>query len=72
MGRVVAVGEPDRLAGLVLAGVAVLPAETAAEVLAAWADLEGVAGLVLLTPAAARALAGRPDTGRPLRAVIPQ
>ena len=71
MGAIVAIGEPARLAGLQLAGVAVVAAGTPAEVRAAWAGLQGRAALVLLTPSAALALAGEPDTGRPLLAVIP-
>ncbi|HET6966105.1 MAG TPA: hypothetical protein VFH58_15120 [Acidimicrobiales bacterium] len=72
MGAIVALGERARLAGLELAGAAVVPAETPEQVRAAWAHLDGEAALVILTPAAAHALADEPDTGRPLRAVIPE
>ena len=71
MARIVALGERDRLAGLQLAGVAVVPAETPTEVRAAWADIQGEAAVVILTPSAAQAIGGEPDHGRLLGAVIP-
>lgn len=67
-----AIGERVRLAGLELAGAVVLPAETPEEARAAWALVEGRAAVVILTPATARALAEEVESGRPLRAVIPE
>lgn len=56
MSRVVALGEAARVAGYVLAGVTVIGTDVdGAE--AAWQRLPDDTGLVLLTPAAADALA---------------
>jgi vacuolar-type H+-ATPase subunit F/Vma7 len=72
-GTVLALGEPALLMGYALAGVAVRKATLPDEVLRAWeaAQSEGVT-LVLLTAAAAEALAGlRDGPGTCLSAVIP-
>lgn len=72
MGAVAAVGERARVAGFALAGVTVLAAEQPDEVLRAWADLPAGTALVIVTPAAARALGPqRLDAGRPLTVVLP-
>lgn len=72
-GRVVAIGEPDRLAGYALAGVEVLPARSAAAATAAWRALPAEVGLVLLTPRAAEALVeSRDGPSAPLTVVMPQ
>jgi len=58
MSQIVALGEAPRVRGFALAGATVLVAGDAAETAAAWLALEPDVGLVLLTPAAARAIAG--------------
>jgi vacuolar-type H+-ATPase subunit F/Vma7 len=55
-GRVAALGEDVRIAGLALAGVTTVAAENPAAVRSAWAELAGDVVLVVLTPAAAAAL----------------
>ena len=57
--RVVAIGDPDVLRGYALAGVAILPAADEPAVAAAWENVDGDVGLVLLTPAAREVLEGR-------------
>ncbi|MEV5480082.1 MULTISPECIES: V-type ATP synthase subunit F [Streptomyces] len=72
MGRVAAIGEQVRVAGLALAGVTVLVAEEPDVVRAAWRDVREEAGLVILTPAAADALGPAVlDRIPPLTAVLP-
>ncbi|MFD0274261.1 V-type ATP synthase subunit F [Kitasatospora sp. NPDC127111] len=72
MGAVAAIGERTRVAGFALAGVTVLVAERPQEVLDAWADLPEGTALVIVTPAAARALGPeRLAATRPLTAVMP-
>ncbi|MFF9060977.1 hypothetical protein ACF09K_20155 [Streptomyces sp. NPDC014882] len=62
MGRVAALGERPRVAGLALAGAVVLAAEDPGAVRRAWRSLPDDVDLVILTPAAAEALAM--DQGR--------
>lgn len=74
MGRVAALGERSRVAGLALAGAVVLVADGPEAVRRVWRSLPDGIDLVILTPAAADAL--EPDyssTGgrRPLIAVMP-
>ncbi|MET9392915.1 hypothetical protein ABZY20_21385 [Streptomyces sp. NPDC006624] len=72
MAGVAAIGERLRVLGLATAGVVVLPAEDADAVRAAWGRLPAGTGLVIVTPAAARALGtGRLEGGSPLVAVMP-
>jgi vacuolar-type H+-ATPase subunit F/Vma7 len=59
MGTVVAIGQGDALDGLALAGVPVVRAESPAAVEAAWAALGDEVSLVILSPDAATAVAGR-------------
>ena len=56
MTRIVVLGEEARVAGFALAGADVVRAEDAAEVRAAWSALGDDVGVVVLTPAAHRAL----------------
>ncbi|MGV9632382.1 V-type ATP synthase subunit F [Streptomyces sp. NPDC003487] len=74
VGRVAALGERARVAGLALAGVDVLVADDAEAVRRVWRSLPEGVDLVILTPAAAEAL--KPDSAaagshRPLIAVMP-
>jgi len=55
-GRIAAIGEDARIAGLALAGVTTVTAEGLDAVRRAWAGLAADVALVLLTPAAATAL----------------
>lgn len=57
MSRIVAIGERELLDGYGLAAVDVRPAEDAAAARSAWASLGADVGLLILTPAAERALA---------------
>lgn len=61
MGRVAALGERVRVEGFALAGALTVPAETPAAARARWRELPPDVLLVLLTPAAAEALAGELD-----------
>ncbi len=70
MGRVAAIGTEPLVQGFALAGALAVPAETPADVRRAWAQLPDDVDLVVLTPAAARALAGG-DLGSRLTAVMP-
>ena len=69
---VVALGDPEALAGFQMAGVRVLAAREPDEVLRAWSSLPTEVGLVILTQQAAAAV---PDLARavsgPLVAVMP-
>ncbi|MGW2613488.1 hypothetical protein [Streptomyces sp. NPDC001500] len=56
MGRVAALGERARVAGLALAGAVVLVADDPEAVRRGWRSLPDGVDLVILTPAAARAL----------------
>ena len=57
MSPIVALGEAPRVRGFALAGATVVVADDAAETAAAWLALEPDVRLVLLTPAAAEAVA---------------
>lgn len=67
----VALGERSLLHGFGLAGVVLSVAETDEEVRMGWAALPPEVGMVILTPRAARALDGIPDSQSPLTAVLP-
>ncbi|MFH9860418.1 hypothetical protein [Streptomyces sp. NPDC017202] len=56
VGRVAALGERSRVAGLALAGALVLAADDPEAVRRAWRSLPDGVDLVILTPAAAEAL----------------
>jgi vacuolar-type H+-ATPase subunit F/Vma7 len=56
MSGIAAIGESGLVDGFALAGVRVLPAEDAAAVRRAWAELGPDVGLLLVTPAAEAAL----------------
>ncbi len=74
MGRVAALGERSRVAGLALAGAVVLVADAPEAVRRIWRSLPDGVDLVILTPAAAEALESDPAArgGRgPLTAVMP-
>ncbi|MER5601053.1 hypothetical protein [Streptomyces sp. NPDC002265] len=74
VGRVAALGERSRVAGLALAGVVVLAADAPEAVRRGWRSLPDDVELVVLTAAAAEALGpepGAPTGGRPLIAVMP-
>ena len=70
-GRVAVVGERLRVQGFALAGAVVVPAEEAAETRAAWRGLSEDVAVVVLTPAAAAALAPVLPDGRRLTVVMP-
>ena len=59
MSRVVAIGERELVDGYGLAGVEVVAADEPAAVRRAFAEVAGDAGLLILTPATAAALAQR-------------
>lgn len=69
MGAIAAIGEAQRVQGLALAGVLVLPAEDAEGARDRWAALPPEVALVILTAAADAALADR--SPEPLTAVMP-
>ncbi|WP_326648141.1 MULTISPECIES: hypothetical protein [unclassified Streptomyces] len=72
MGTVAAIGEQVRVGGLSLVGVTIHAADDPEEVRRAWQDLSEGSTLVILTPAAAKALgAVALDSVRPLVAVMP-
>ncbi|MFF7647566.1 hypothetical protein [Streptomyces canus] len=74
VGRVAALGERSRVAGLALAGAVVMVADAPDAVRRAWRSLPDDVDLVLLTAAAAEALGPEPGVrtgGRPLIAVMP-
>lgn len=58
MSRIVAIGDPDLLAGYALAGVDVIATTNVQETRAAWETVAD-AGLLILTPSAYAALAER-------------
>ena len=70
MGTVVAIGEQRWVLGFRLAGVRVIPAANAPEVMAAWSGLPPDVELVILTSAAAAAVAEQRKAGWPLVAVM--
>lgn len=61
MGRIAAIGTGPRVEGFALAGALALTAETPDAVRGAWDGLDPDVVLVILTPSAAAALAGRLD-----------
>jgi len=69
--RVAAIGAQVRVQGFALAGAVVHVAEDAEAARAAWDALADDVAVVVLTPAAARALA-EADTGGRLTVVMPQ
>lgn len=72
MGRIAAIGELVRIQGLALAGARQHPAADDAAVLAAWHSLGDDVDLVILTPAAAAALAAvAAEPGSPPTVVLP-
>lgn len=73
-GRVAALGEQLRIQGFGLAGALVVAAENPDAVGLAWRDLPADVALVILTPAAARALGPALPDGPPdrLSVVIPE
>ncbi|WCH97169.1 hypothetical protein POD33_35585 [Streptomyces moderatus] len=74
MGRVAALGERSRVAGLALAGADVLVADDPEAVRQLWRTLPEGIDLVILTAAAAEALESdpaAPGDRRPLTAVMP-
>jgi vacuolar-type H+-ATPase subunit F/Vma7 len=71
VGAVVVIGEPALVAGYAMAGATTMPAQDAAEVHRAWQSLPSGVTLVILTAAAAAALAGRLSEAGPLTAVMP-
>ncbi|MGC0336058.1 hypothetical protein [Streptomyces sp. SLBN-8D4] len=74
VGRVAALGERSRVAGLALAGAVVLVADAPDVVLRGWRSLPDDVDLVILTAAAAEALGPEPGErtgGRPLMVVMP-
>ena len=72
MSAVVAIGDPRKLAGYALAGVAVLAAVSPEEAHAAWAGPASGAGLVLLTASAAEAIDGADEDVHRLVVVVPE
>jgi vacuolar-type H+-ATPase subunit F/Vma7 len=72
VGRVAVIGEETAVAGYALAGAVVVPAEDALAVRDAWDALGAEVEVVVLTPAAARALgSSRTTTMHPLTVVMP-
>lgn len=72
MWRVAVLGERALVEGWALGGARVLPADSPEQVRTAWAGVGADVAVVLLTPAAARALdAGTADRSRPLTVVLP-
>ena len=71
MSRIVGIGAEPVLAGYGLVGVEVIDADEAESVRRAWAALADDVGLVLLTPAARRALPEPIPAGGPLWVVLP-
>lgn len=72
MSRVAAIGELEAVDGYGLAGVELLPAADGSAAREAWATLAPDVALLLVTPAAAEALAERlADAGDLLWVVIP-
>lgn len=73
MGAIAAIGSRPRVQGFALAGALVVAAETPDAVRSAWDGLDTDVVLVILTPSAAAALAGRLDdlSATRLTAVMP-
>jgi vacuolar-type H+-ATPase subunit F/Vma7 len=77
MGTIGVIGASSAVEGFALAGVRVWPAVTPDEVRAAWTELKALSGdvaMVILTPAAARALGDEADAagGPRLTVVMPE
>ena len=76
MGTVVAIGEAAAVMGFALAGARVIAAATPAAVAEAWRSLDDDVSLVILTPAADRAVRAQREAGTgphvsPLTVVTP-
>ena len=71
MSRVAAIGAEEQLAGYSLAGVDVLPVETADAAVRVWDDLPDDVGLILMTSSVAAALGPRVRERSVLWAVLP-
>ena len=72
MSSVAAIGERERVQGFGLAGALTREAATPAEVRRAWSELPDDVAVVVLTPAAAQALATGQRRGTvPLTVVLP-
>ena len=72
MGRLAVIGELTAVTGYQLVGALVLPADDDAAVHAAWASLPDDVEVVILSAAAAPAVADvRTDRSAPLRVVMP-
>ena len=72
VGRVAVIGEETAVAGYILAGAVVVPAEDAAAVREAWNGLPADVEVVLLTSRAAMVLGPeRTETMYPLTVVMP-
>jgi vacuolar-type H+-ATPase subunit F/Vma7 len=69
-GRVAALGEQVRVQGFGLAGALVVAAESPEAVVLLWRDLPADVALVILTPAAARALGPELPDGTQDRLVV--
>ena len=63
MGAVVAIGEAAVVRGFALAGARVIAAATPAAIIAAWRSLDDNVALVILTPAADRAVRAQQEAG---------
>ena len=69
---VTALGAPSALAGYLLAGARLIPAQGPEEVRQAWAQLPADTAVVILTPEAAAALADKlADPAVPLTVTLP-
>jgi vacuolar-type H+-ATPase subunit F/Vma7 len=71
MARIAVLGERVRTQGFALAGALVVEAEDPEAVRAAWGSLPSDVAVVVLTPAASRALGGATGDAGPLIAVMP-
>ncbi|WP_228000285.1 hypothetical protein [Nocardia australiensis] len=72
MAAVAVIGEPALVQGYTLAGAVVFAAADVEAVRDAWRALEPDTTLVILTPAAAAALAARLPADEPLTVVMPE
>lgn len=70
MGRIAALGEHHRIVAFAIAGVEAHPALTEEEVLAEWQQLPRDVSVLILTPHAAAALAGRLEERRDLLVTV--
>lgn len=71
MGQVVAIGEPELMAGFALAGATVICADDPQAVRAAWEQLPEAVTLVVLSPRAAEGVQDLLGRGPILHAVTP-